>query len=101
MRGRGADAVRGRPLPHGPSVRTVQGQQASLGRATGADVPGSTQPAPRLSRALGELGVGAEAFAALPAAARGLFGLLFGIKAAVDAYVHHLRLGKALISSAQ
>ena len=38
---------------------------------------------------------------ALPAAARGLFGLLFGIKAAVDAYVHHLRLGKALISSAQ
>ena len=63
-------------------------------------MPGSTQPAPGLARALGELGVGAEAFAALPAAARGLFGLLVGIKAAVDAYVHDLRLEKALISSA-
>ena len=46
--------------------------------AAGAAVPGSAQPAPGLARALGELGVGAEAFAALPAAARGLFGLLVG-----------------------
>ena len=68
--------------------------------AAGAEPPGSAQPAPGLARALGELGVGAEAFAALPAAARGLFGLLAGIKAAVDAYVHDLRLEKALISSA-
>ena len=68
--------------------------------AAGVDLPGSAQPAPGLARALGELGVGAEAFAALPAAARGLFGLVAGIKAAVDAYVHDLRLEKALISSA-
>ena len=68
--------------------------------AAGSELPGSAQPAPGLARALGELGVGAEAFAALPAAARGLFGLVAGIKAAVDAYVHDLRLEKALISSA-
>ena len=60
--------------------------------AAGAAVPGSAQPAHGLARALGELGVGAAAFAELPAAARGLFGLLVGIKAAVDAYVHDLRL---------
>ena len=53
--------------------------------AAGAGVPGSAQPAPGLARALGELGVGAEAFAALPAAARGLFGLLVGLEAAVGA----------------
>ena len=68
--------------------------------AAGADLPGSAQPVLGLARALGELGVSAEAFAALPAAARGLFGLVAGIKAAVDAYVHDLRLEKALISSA-
>ena len=66
----------------------------------GAVELGSAQPTPALARALGELGVGAEAFAALPAAARGLFGLVAGIKAAVDAYNHDLRLEKALISSA-
>ena len=68
--------------------------------AAGADLPGSAQPVLGLARALGELGVSAEAFAALPAAARSLFGLLAGIKAAVDAYGHDLRLEKALISSA-
>ena len=39
-------------------------------------MPGSAQPALQLPRALGELGVGAAAFAELPAAARGLFDLL-------------------------
>merc|ERR1711969_502049 len=63
--------------------------------AAGADVPGSAQPAPGLARALGELGVGAEAFAALPAAARGLFGLLVGIKAAAGACFDALRLERA------
>ena len=46
--------------------------------AAGSELPGSAQPAPGLARALGELGVGAADFAALPAAARGLFGLLVG-----------------------
>ena len=55
--------------------------------AAGSELPGSAQPAPGLARALGELGVGAEAFAALPAAARGLFGLLVGPEAAVGAYI--------------
>ena len=68
--------------------------------AAGADLPGSAQPAPGLARALGELGVGAEAFAALPAAARGLFGLLVGIKAAAGAYIDALRLERASLSVA-
>ena len=51
---------------------------AAAPAAAGVDLPGSAQPTPGLARALGELGVGAEAFAALPAAARGLFGLLVG-----------------------
>ena len=63
--------------------------------AAGSDLPGSAQPAPGLARALGELGVGAEAFAALPAAARGLFGLLVGIRAAAGAYADALRLERA------
>ena len=63
--------------------------------AAGADVPGSAQPAPGLARALGELGVGAAAFAELPAAARGLFGLLVGLEAAVGAYIGRLRLESA------
>ena len=44
--------------------------------AAGSELPGSTQPAPGLARALGELGAGAAAFAELPVAARDLFGLL-------------------------
>ena len=63
--------------------------------AAGADLPGSAQPPPGLARALGELGVGAEAFAALPAAARGLFGLLAGIKAAEGPCIDALRLERA------
>ena len=63
--------------------------------AAGAELPGFAQPAPRLWRALGELGVGAEAFAALPAAAHGLFGLLVGTKAAAGTYIHALRLERA------
>ena len=65
--------------------------------AAGADVPASAQPAPGLARALGELGVGAEAFAALPAAARGLFGLLVGLEAAVGAYIGGLRLERVMV----
>ena len=42
-----------------------------------------------------ELGVGAEAFAALPAAAHGLFGLLVGTKAAAGTHIHALRLERA------
>ena len=53
---------------------------------------GSAQLAPRLSRALGELGVGAEVFAALPTATRDLFGLPVGIKAAAGACIDVLRL---------
>ena len=68
--------------------------------AAGAELPGFAQPAPRLWRALGELGVGAEAFAALPAAARGLLGLLVGIKAAADACIDALRLEGACSSFA-
>ena len=68
--------------------------------AAGAGVPGSTQPAPALARALGELGVGAADFAALPAAARGLFGLVAGIKAAASAYIHELRAERANLSLA-
>ena len=60
--------------------------------AAGVDLPGSAQPAPGLARALGELGVGAEAFEALPAAARGLFGLLVGIKTAAGAFIEALWL---------
>ena len=56
---------------------------------------GSAQLAPRLSRALGELGVGAEVFAALPTATRDLFGLPVGIKAAAGAYIHALQLERA------
>ena len=63
--------------------------------ATRSDVPGSTQPTPRLSRALGELGVGAEVFAALPAATRDLCGLPVGINAAAGAYIHALQLERA------
>ena len=63
--------------------------------AAGAELPGFAQPAPRLWRALGELGVGAEAFAALPAAAHGLFGLLVGTKAAAGTHIHALRLERA------
>ena len=65
--------------------------------AAGSDVLGSVQPAPGLARALGELGVGAEAFAALPAAARGLFGLLVGLEAAVGAYIGGLRLERVMV----
>ena len=65
--------------------------------AAGSDLPGSAQPAPGLARALGELGVGAEAFAALPAAARGLFGLLVGLEAAVGAYIGGLRLERVMV----
>ena len=61
--------------------------------AAGAELPGFAQPAPRLWRALGELGVGA--FAALPAAAHGLFGLLVGTKAAAGTHIHALRLERA------
>ena len=68
--------------------------------ATRSDVPGSTQPTPRLSRALGELGVGAEVFAALPAATRDLCGLPVGINAAAGAYIHALRLERANLSLA-
>jgi len=68
--------------------------------AAGSELPGSAQPAPGLARALGELGVGAEAFAALPAAARGLFGLLVGIQAAADACIDALRLEGACSSFA-
>ena len=63
--------------------------------AAGVGVPGSAQPAPALARALGELGVGAEAFVALPAAARGLFGLRAGIKAAEGPCIDALRLQRA------
>ena len=56
---------------------------------------GSAQLAPRLSRALVELGVGAEVFAALPTATRDLFGLPVGIKAAAGAYIHALQLERA------
>ena len=65
--------------------------------AAGSDLPGSAQPTPGLARALGELGVGAEAFAALPAAARGLFGLLVGREAAVGAYIGGLRLERVMV----
>ena len=65
--------------------------------AAGSDLPGSAQPTPGLARALGELGVGAEAFAALPAAARGLFGLLVGLEAAVGAYIGGLRLERVMV----
>ena len=63
--------------------------------AAGADLPGSAQPVLGLARALGELGVSAEAFAALPAAARGLFGLLVGMQAAAGACFDALRLERA------
>ena len=63
--------------------------------AAGAAVPGSAQPAPGLARALGELGVGAAAFAELPAAARGLFGLLVGEMAAAGPCIDALRLERA------
>ena len=63
--------------------------------SAGSAVSGSAQPAPGLARALGELGVGAEAFAALPAAAHGLFGLLVGTKAAAGTHIHALRLERA------
>ena len=65
--------------------------------AAGADLPGSAQPVLGLARALGELGVSAEAFAALPAAARGLFGLLVGLEAAVGAYIGGLRLERGMV----
>ena len=60
--------------------------------SAGSAVSGSAQPAPGLARALGELGVGAADFAALPAAARGLFGLVVGIKAAAGPCIDALRL---------
>ena len=68
--------------------------------AAGSDVPGSAQPTPGLARALGELGVGAADFAELPAAARGLFGLVVGPEAAAGAYIHTLRLERANLSLA-
>ena len=68
--------------------------------AAGSDVPGSAQPMPGHARALGELGVGAAGFAELPAAARGLFGLVAGIKAAASAYIHELRAERANLSLA-
>ena len=55
---------------------------------------GSAQLAPRLSRALGELGVGAEVFAALPTATRDLFGLPVGIKAAAGADIQRVAAGE-------
>ena len=61
----------------------------------GVAEPGSAQAAPALARALGELGVGAADFAALPAAARGLFGLVVGIKAAAGPCIDALRLERA------
>ena len=106
-RGRRAHPARRRELGEGggparprPLVALALLGLAATPPAAGAAEPGSAQPGLALARALGELGVGAADFAELPAAARGLFGLLFGIKAAVDAYVHDLRLEKALISSA-
>ena len=63
--------------------------------AAGSELPGSAQPAPGLARALGELGVGAADFAELPAAARGLFGLVVGIKAAAGPCIDALRLERA------
>ena len=68
--------------------------------AAGAAEPGSAQPAPGLARALGELGVGAEAFAALPAAAHNLAGLLAGAGAPAGAYTDGLQLERVMISLA-
>ena len=68
--------------------------------AAGSELPGSAQPAPGLARALGELRVGATAFAELPAAAHNLVGLLVGAGAPAGAYTDGLQLERVMISLA-
>jgi hypothetical protein len=63
-------------------------------------VPG-TAPGLRLSSTRSaELGVDAAAFAELPAAARGLVGLLIGTEASAGAYINGLRLERTMRAGA-